>query len=190
MASVIGICNSALVKIGARTITSLTEGSKNANLCNEQYAKLRDEVLRAHSWNFAIARAKLGRLVEAPAFGFANAYQLPSDFLRAVAVHDNPDGAGAVPYQIEGQRALSDAEELYLRYVRRVEDPNAFDALFREALAYRIGAELAVPIAQSTTLHEQMQRLSDRALRRARGVDAQENFPEALPDGSWTTARG
>lgn len=189
MASVIGICNSALVKIGARTITSLTEGSKNANLCNEQFAKLRDEVLRAHSWNFAVARAKLGRLVEAPAFGFAYAYQLPSDFLRAVAIHDNP-GGGTVPYQIEGQRVLTDAEAIYLRYVRRIEDPNAFDALFREALAYRVAAELAVPIAQSSTLHEQMQRLSDRAVRRARGVDAQENYPEPLPDGSWLTARG
>ena len=62
MASVLGICNSGLIKLGASTIMSLTEGTKNANLCNEQFAKLRDEVLRGHNWNFAIARAKLAQL--------------------------------------------------------------------------------------------------------------------------------
>ena len=62
MASVVGICNSALVKIGATRIISLTEGSKNANLCDEQYEKVRNDLLRSHAWNFATARRKLARL--------------------------------------------------------------------------------------------------------------------------------
>jgi len=55
------ICNSALIKIGASTISSLTEDSVEAEACKEQYAKLRDELLRSNPWNFANKRAFLGK---------------------------------------------------------------------------------------------------------------------------------
>ena len=57
--SEVAICNSALIKIGAAEITSLSDVNKRAQLCNEQYSKLRDELLRSHPWNFAIARKVL-----------------------------------------------------------------------------------------------------------------------------------
>ena len=44
--SEVAICNSALIKIGAAEITSLSDVNKRAQLCNEQYSKLRDELLR------------------------------------------------------------------------------------------------------------------------------------------------
>src|SRR5690606_5587709 len=87
MADITGICNSALAKIGAARITGLAEGSRNAGLCAELYDKCRDDLLRAHSWNFAAARAKLARAAEAPAFGPAHAYVLPADWIRCVAAH-------------------------------------------------------------------------------------------------------
>jgi len=54
------ICNSALLKIGASTIVSLSDSSVEAEACNEQYTKLRDELLRSHPWNFAMKRVFLG----------------------------------------------------------------------------------------------------------------------------------
>ena len=48
MASVVQICNSALNQLGAASITSLTDNSKNARLCNERYATVRDAVFRSH----------------------------------------------------------------------------------------------------------------------------------------------
>src|SRR3546814_4634282 len=84
MADVTGICNSALAKIGAARITALGEASRNASLCAELYDKCRDDLLRAHSWNFATARAKLARADTAPAFGPAYAYALPADWIRCV----------------------------------------------------------------------------------------------------------
>ena len=192
MADVVGICNSALAKIGAARIVSLTEGSKNANVCAEQYDKLRDDLLRGHAWNFAIRRAKLARLAEAPAFGFARAYQLPADWLRTVAVQDDADETpGArLRYRIEGRRLLSDAEAVYLRYVARVTDPNAMPPDFREALAALLGRELAVPLAQSVNLQQVLDEQFRRRLRRARSVDAVEDFPDDLPPGRWVAVRG
>ena len=189
MADEVGICNSALSKIGATRIVSLTEGSKNANFCAEQLAKLRDQLLRRHLWNFAKARALLPRLSEAPVFGFDHQYQLPADWLRSLSLHDNDAGSGAVAYRIEGRRILSDASELYLVYIRQVTDPNQMTADFREALAFLLAKEAAIPIAQSNSLKQDMKEELIRALRQVRSTDAIEDFPEALPEGSWAAAR-
>lgn len=190
MADVVGICNSALAKIGAAPIVSLTEGSKTANLCAEQYDKLRDDLLRSHAWNFAVRRVKLARLTEPPAFGFSYAYQLPADWLRSLAVQDAPVREATVPYRIEGRRLVSDAEALYLRYLARVEDANDMPPDFRETLASLLARELAVPVAQSVNLSQVLDEQYRRRLRRAKSVDALEDPPEPLPPGAWLLVRG
>ena len=45
MASVVDICNGALNQLGASTILTLTEDSKNARLCNARYTQVRDLVI-------------------------------------------------------------------------------------------------------------------------------------------------
>lgn len=189
MASEVGICNSALIKLGASTIMSLTDGSKNANLCNEQYVKLRDELLRGHTWNFAARRRKLAQLSGTPTFEFDFAYQLPSDWLRTVSVHDNDAGAGAVRYRIEGRTLLSSAAEIWMRYIHRVTDPNDMPPTFHEALAWRLAVDLAQAVTQSSTVMELMDRKLTPALITAKSVDAIEDFPEDLPQSDWITAR-
>jgi hypothetical protein len=186
MVSVVGIVNSALIKIGADTITSLTDDSAEARAANAQYEKLRDEVLRAHPWNFAIARAQLPRLAEAPAFGYAHQYQLPADSLRVLLMQ-----GGRAAFEIEGRRLLTDEETAAVLYIRRVTDPNQFDAMFAEALATRIAADLAYPLANSTTLAGAMMQLYRDALAHARAIDGQEGGPQrALEAATWIEARG
>ncbi len=189
MASTVGICNSALIKIGADRIMALTDDSKNARLCNEQFEKLRDEVLRVHQWNFAIARAKLAQLATTPAFGFSYEYQLPADWLRTLSVHADEGGRSSPRFKAEGGKILTDSSVTYLRYVRRITDPNSFDPLFLEALAFRLAAELAMPIAQSNTLKKIMEERYDTSIRKARGTDAQDDFPDEMPEGSWIGGR-
>src|SRR3546814_12782163 len=104
MADVTGICNSALAKIGAARITALGEASRNASLCAELYDKCRDDLLRAHSWNFATARAKLARADTAPAFGPASAYALPADWIWPVTAPDIAHGGAHLAHQDEGGR--------------------------------------------------------------------------------------
>lgn len=49
------LCNLALSRIGADTITSLTaDSAKEDRLCNQFYAKIRDQLLRSFAWNFAL----------------------------------------------------------------------------------------------------------------------------------------
>jgi hypothetical protein len=184
MASIVGICNSALIKAGAEPILSLTENSKAARLCNEQYEKLRDEVLRAHPWNFAIHRVCLARLSVSPSFEFAYQYQLPSDCLRVLRMAF----AGST-FKIEGRSLLTDEPTAKILYIRRELDPQRFDSQFREALAYRIAADLAFPLAASTTLSQALWRLYEQQLATARSMDGQEGTPDNLQADAWINSR-
>lgn len=189
MASIVGLCNRALVAIGAETITAITDGGNNANACNEVYEDARDEMLRAHPWNFAVARAKLGRLAEAPAFGFRYAYQLPSDWLRTISVHGDEAGVATVRHKHEGRAIHSDAADIYLRYIRRITDVNMMDAMFRTALSIRIALDVVDRVAHSESKVARVAKQFEQALRAAKSVDSQEDQPDEIPAGSWIAAR-
>jgi len=70
MASVVEICNSGLSMLGASTIASLTEDSKNARLCNQRYEPVRDAVFRNHAWNSLMKRASIAADTAAPTWGW------------------------------------------------------------------------------------------------------------------------
>lgn len=194
MASEVGIVNRALRAIGESTITSLTEGSRNANVANDIYEQHRDELLRAHPWNFATKRIKLARSANTPVYEYDYQYPIPSDFLRIVEVHDNTDGLGTLEYKMEhdatdGTVIYSFAEEVWLRYVAKITDPNKMSPDFRKALSMSMAVEFATAIAQSNTLSDLMESRYRRALSKARSNDGMEDFPEQFPAGSWVSRR-
>lgn len=188
MSSDVGIVNAALIKLGEGTITSLTENSKPARLARAVYADLRDAVLQAHPWNFAVARAVLAADPTPPAWGFAHAFTLPAEpdyCLRVLGLEDS-----AAEWRVEGRKILADeGGPLRILYVRRVTDPNEHSALFRDALAARIAAELAEPLKQSTSMGEQMRLLYEKKLSEARTSDAQEGTPAPVEADEWLAAR-
>lgn len=79
MATEVSICSNALRKLGDSPITSLTENSERARLCNALYEPARDSLLRSHAWNFAITRAALSQISSTPAFEYSHQYALPTD---------------------------------------------------------------------------------------------------------------
>ena len=195
MATEAGICNSALSKLGNNRINSLTEGTPAANLCLEQYGKLRDHLLRSHDWNFAASRVKLAQLSSTPAFGYGYQYALPSDWMRTISVHPGDSRKGHITdyatesTAAEGRVVRTDYPDIYLRYVRKVEDPNVMDPAFREALAWRLAMELAAPLAKSGALRDRMAVGFEDALAIAKSIDGQDDPPQVPPDGSWLAAR-
>ena len=62
MATEVSICANALRRLGDDPITSLTDDTERARLCNAFYEDARDACLRSHPWNFAITRASLNIL--------------------------------------------------------------------------------------------------------------------------------
>lgn len=185
MPSVVDVCNKALNKLGQGAITSLDDGTKSANLCKQNWPLVRDQVLRDHPWNFAVKRATLAPVSTAPDWGFDAAFTLPSDCLRLIEVRD----LSTDDYVVEGRQILCDEEVLYIRYVRRVEDPNVYDSAFVDTAACRLAFELCEAITQSNTKKDALFQEYDDSLLRAKRADAQENPPTQFEEDDWLSVR-
>lgn len=149
MASEVSICNQALSWLGGTHITSLDDDSTEASLCKATYASVRDAVLEARNWTFAIGRYDLPKAATGPTNGYANAFPIPSDVLRVLEVLDNND------WRMEGDGIVTNEGAVSIRAVVRVTDPNRFSALFVQALAARLAADLAIALTQSRELQKQ-----------------------------------
>lgn len=188
--SEVSICNSALTKLGVERIIDLSDNSKAARLCNEQYSIQRDMLLRSHPWNFAIKRATLALSGTSPVHGFDNAFQLPNDYLRAL--HPLSIEVGTITnirWQIEGDKIVTDETEFLLRYVAQITDTALFDAMFTECLSLKIAAELAYPLVQSAALGERMEIKYQQFIKQVRSADAQEGTPEQIGSDLWLLSR-
>ena len=169
MASVVEICNGSLNQLGATTILSLTEDSKNARLCNQRYTQVRDSVFRSHPWNCLQKRIELAADTTAPAWGFSFAYTLPSDCLRLLRILDYDSN-----YKVEGRKILSNTSSMKILYVARVTDPNEYDELLRETLSASLGADIAFGVTSNNQTATNMYNLFKEKLRDARFVDSTE----------------
>lgn len=177
MASVVEICNGALNQLGASTILTLTEDSKNARLCNARYANIRDAVFRHHPWNCLQKRLQLPADTEAPAWGFTTQFTLPADCLRLLRIFDYQSD-----HLVEGRKILSNSSTMKILYISRVTDPNEYDELLREVLSSALAADIAYAVTSSNPVATQMYSLYQEKLKDARFVDSTEGYntdPEA-----------
>ena len=169
MASTVEICNGALNQLGATTILSLTEDSKNARLCNQRYTQVRDGVFRSHPWNCLQKRIELAADTTAPAWGFSFAYTLPSDCLRLLRILDYDSN-----YKVEGRKILSNTSSMKILYVSRVTDANEYDELLRETLSAALGADIAFGVTSNNQTAQNMYQLFQDKLKDATFVDSTE----------------
>lgn len=206
MTSQIEIANRALSKLGDARITDLNADLKAARAVSAAFNSVRDDELRAHGWSFAMKRAQLAAEVVAPAFGYAYAYQLPTDYVRLWQVGEwwwaGPDlsdyrNAEGAPYTIEGRFILTSegrstdgtAAPLKIRYLYRVEDTGQWDACFVEAFACRLAMEVCDELTQSDNKFTKVENQYKDAIKRAMRANAVELPPEYIADDSWVTSR-
>lgn len=189
MASETQIANRALQRLGAGRISSLDDGSTAATECSVAYEPLRDFMLRAHPWSFAIARKALAADSAAPVGDSSDtpAYQYtwPTDALRILL----PKSAD-LDWKIEGRKILTDdAGPLYIRYIAKITDPNSMDATFREALSCWMAHEMCEKITQSNAKKASLRDDLTLIIAEARRTNAIEKPPVESADGSWDTDR-
>jgi hypothetical protein len=165
------ICNRALDRIGSTdNIASLDEDSTAGEKCKFWFPICRDKVLRDFPWNFS-RRSVAMQLVagDAPP-GWAFQYQYPADCLKARQVSDEggtrlpwanlvPGQSilqwvpPRIPFEIasnaagDGRLIVTDLEDAYLVYTRRVDNIDAWDETAKSALAWDLANELVVPLS-------------------------------------------
>lgn len=166
MASQVDVVNLALGKLAQdRGIAAMSDASKEARTASRVWDIVRDEVLEARNWPFALKAQALALDAEDPQPGWCYRYALPNDCLTLRAVTDESGlrgvrglaelcgrqwCAGIYDYEIaygdQDTSILTDAPEAYAVYVVRVTDTGRYSAHFINALACRLAAELAPTI--------------------------------------------
>lgn len=179
------IANSALSKLGAEEITSLSDTTRRAKLVNRQFNAIRKKLLRSHPWNFAIKRSALTDAGTTPDFEYTNQFILPADYLRGVR-EEYKD----TDWKIEGDLLLANQDSFNLVYIADITDPTEFDPTFDELFALNLAYELAYPLVQSMSLKEMLQKeMNNFDLPDARSFDAQEGQPEEFEANVWINSR-
>jgi hypothetical protein len=171
---VIALCNKALAHVGETSqITSLADGSVQANLCRDHFPDARDVVLSARKWGLSLRRVVLQEVIRPPTplyDHFAYCYVVPGDaidgfsvlpkdpvsdysrletgpeaFSLPVPVAGGPAGAAyAIEASPDGHRLLfTNQAEATLRYVWRQPDVSRYPAALRMAMALHLGSIIA-----------------------------------------------
>lgn len=183
----IALSSRALLKLGATSIASFDEGSAEAEVSANLYPPVRDALLSAHPWNFAIAQATLPQLVAEPVADFSHAYQLPADFLRVLSAGTSGRGRG-IRYRIAESRLHTNASQVTLTYIFRA-DESGFPPFFDQLLIARLAAEFCIPITESTSRSDSLHKLAEIEFRRAKMIDAQQDTPPSIEDFTLIEAR-
>lgn len=198
MASQTEIVNYALTLLGASRVMSIDDDVKPAREMKAMFAVARDSLLSGYNWSFATDRASLPALSDAPAYGFANQFQLLPDMLRLVMVGEyyvgldltDYRGSPTEEYVIEGRKILTSwPAPLKVRYIKRVTDVTQMAAAFVEAFAAKLAYVTAESITQSSTKKADARQALSDAISRAVLANAIELPPRKLPDDEWLMLR-
>ena len=184
MASETEIANSSLISLGAATILDINDDTKTAKLCKRRLPELRDKLLRTYSWSFAIARKELSQIATAPAYGYSYAHQLPSDYIRLIEID-----LRSTEYKREEDTIVSNNSEVFIRYVKRITDPNKMDVAFRASLSALIAKEICLAITDNQNLYKIMKVDYLDTISEARNASAIEQGAEAILAEEWLRSR-
>lgn len=199
MASVISICNLALSNIGnSRSINSLEEASKEADVCSLHFEQCRDSVLADFDWNFATKRVALAD-TGAPPTDWQYAYRYPTDCVRITEIMvpgiRNPTAEQRIQYEVgvdaagTGKLIYTDQPQAMLKYVTRITDVNMFDAIFIEALAWRLAAAINMTLTGSADLGNNALNMYGRVILSASSHSLNESQEPVQPESDFTNAR-
>lgn len=192
--SVVDICNSALQRVGAASIVSLSDNSPEARACTIAYDSNRRDELRKHPWNFAVKRVVLAPDSTAPAFDYQYQFTLPSDCIRVLR-----PATAELDWQVEGRKILtnygsdytvsSGTPSLNLRYIADITDSTMFDPSFYNVVAAALALDLVEKLTQSNQKKQLLMQDYSDAVKMARRMDAFESGPEDAADDYWWLVR-
>ncbi len=210
MATEVSICNQAISWLGGNRIVSLDDETVEARLCKTNYDSLRDVVLEARAWTFAIKRLQFAKLATPPIYGFSAAFAIPPSVLSILQATRGPaenntsigiTGPGLsretlrngkeqrIIWQREGDTIVCDEAALVGRVILRITDPSKFSPGFVQALAARIAREIAIPLTQSQTMEDKMMIKYEASLADGAVVDGLQGTSNKIRSDALTRVR-
>ncbi len=195
-ASAVDVCNLALDHLKQGVITDIENPSTPTEVtCARWYDATRRAVLRAHPWHFAKTRRVISRNAITPVFGFADAYDLPVNYLRFIFFGDDSISDYrqiTTTYAIEGRQILlnnSGASSLNLGYIKDEISVTRFDSLFIELLALELALNMSYAFTLKNTVKTRIEDLAKRKRLEAKAINGQERPPIRIENSRFRQAR-
>lgn len=164
------IANLALIGLGCEPISSFDEGTTEATVISATFDALLNATLSSYPWRFCTVSEDIARLNAETKSGFKYVYQLPNNFLRAIALVDRGDDAD---FGIVGNTLVTDAEAPTLTYTAKV-PPEQLPDYFIEVFVDKLQAKNAIALTGDKAMGTYFQRCYDSDSVIARSRDAQQ----------------
>lgn len=174
----IDICNLALSHVRGYPIQSITASSQEARECRRLYLPAKDSTLEFHDWSFARKEKTLAVVSGETRSGWTYIYEFPSDCLAPRKIHNAASQHKKIPFEVgvnsalNKRRIFTNEENAILIYTAQVVDANIFTVQFKEALALKLGSDLAVPLNRDSKLKDDLYKAFTRKVLGSAADDA------------------
>lgn len=195
----VGICNKALLLLGAETITSFNDGSAVGAACKTFYNDVKLSTLGMYAWSFTIKKVQLSQETATPQSEWTYQYTLPSDMLtgvpRAVRTSGSAGASLLKSWEI-GQSAagttvlFTDATTIFIDYQKEVSEgsmPTHVVTLLSYQMAWHLAQVITDQIDKtnfwrSVALGSPNEGLRGGFFRQAISIDSAGQTPSAITD--------
>lgn len=192
----VDICNMALDHLGKPSITSLTEGTTEAQACLRQYDIARRMCLARSPWTFARKYRRMSRLSDNPLGDIWEfRYDLPNDALHIhkleIAGTMPSSNDPPQPHYIETGTVYTNLPDAMCLYTMDSEDVPRWSSLFDDVVALFLATRLAPGMTRRKSDVTTFQDMYRVALAEAVEQDAQQEMTYyTYYRGGYTDARG
>lgn len=198
----LSICSDALILLGASPLSSFSEGTDAAQICDRVYDDLKDSIIAAYPWSWSFKKVQLARLTSTPASEWKYEYQLPGDALAGARAVFTSNSAGARPVQggweILGRKLQTNFESVWIDYQY---SPQEFElpTYFVQLLKYAMAADIAETVTDQITKADYFERKAFGSpgenrrggqMRVCMNIDGANKPTEAFEDYSLIAVRG
>lgn len=192
MPSETDIANLALVPLlGCNRITNLGDEQTEAIVMQASFTHCRDTVLEDRAWTFATRREIWVPTSDTVPFGFTFSYLIPSAALKILTVSDKTNGLirSSFMWQREEDRIITDASQIYVRYMVRITNTNRFSSGFINALSLYLAWYTCIALTESRSLKDSLKDQYDEALIDASTADGMQGRKEKFVANSLIDVR-
>lgn len=197
--SVVQICNRGLTKyLGFQRITSLSDGSPEAEACSIHYDDTLNALLERNWWNFATGRVNLAQLENDRPAEWKFKYARPSAALAirwvngaetaraALSIGQSPDA----PRETTAEFIYCDVASATCEFTKPMTDTTLFPQSFKDALSAMLASEVAQSLTEDATRTRSAREAAERYTIMAVSMDARNTPPIETGVPEFLSVRG
>ena len=198
----LSICSDALILLGASPLSSFSDGTDAAQICDRLYDDLKDSIIASYPWSWSFKKVQLSRLTSTPANEWKYQYALPGDMMAGVRAVFNTSATSVAPIQygweIFGTSLNTNEETIFVDYQNSVGEA-ALPTYFVQLLKYAMAAEIAETVTDQLTKAQYFDQKAFGTVaenrrggyfRVAASIDGANNSNEAFQDFTLIAVRG